>query len=126
MSTIEVMRKALEALEEIALAGMSGTGQESEDAMRDWHARQAWKFIGIAARQLDELRAEIERLEATPGPTCQTFGDGIAVPCAECNTVLVDSQELAELRAKAARMATVEPVAWGATVSPAARLCGRC
>lgn len=42
-----------EALEEIALAGMSGTGQESEEAMNAWHARQAWKFIGIAARALD-------------------------------------------------------------------------
>lgn len=41
-----------EALREIALAGMSGTGMESEEAMRAWHARQAWKFIGIAARAL--------------------------------------------------------------------------
>lgn len=41
-----------DALREIALAGMSGTGMESEDAMRDFHARQAWKFIGIAARAL--------------------------------------------------------------------------
>lgn len=49
-------QQALEALEEIALAGMSGTGQESEEGMRDWHARQAWKFISIAARALDPLR----------------------------------------------------------------------
>lgn len=35
-------------------------------------------------------------------PTCQTFGEGVAVPCAECNMVLVDSQELAELRARVA------------------------
>jgi hypothetical protein len=41
-----------DALREIALAGMSGTGMESEEAMRDWHARQAWKFIGVAARAL--------------------------------------------------------------------------
>lgn len=41
-----------EALREIALAGMSGTGMESEEAMRAWHARQAWKFIQIAARAL--------------------------------------------------------------------------
>jgi len=52
----EAAQKALDALEEIALAGMSGTGQESEDGMRDWHARQAWKFIGIAARALDPIR----------------------------------------------------------------------
>lgn len=49
-------RLALEALEEIALAGMSGTGMESEDAMRDWHARKAWNFIGIAARSLTTVR----------------------------------------------------------------------
>jgi hypothetical protein len=50
---------ALEALQEIALAGMSGTGQESEEGMRDWHARQAWRFIGIAARALDPIRAAL-------------------------------------------------------------------
>jgi hypothetical protein len=43
---------AHEALREIALAGMSGTGQESEEGMRAWHARRAWEFIGIAARAL--------------------------------------------------------------------------
>lgn len=50
---------AMDALEEIALAGMSGTGQESEEAMRDWHARQAWKFIGIAARAKSKIDAAI-------------------------------------------------------------------
>lgn len=44
-----------EALREIALAGMSGTGQESEDGMRAWHARRAWEFIGIAARALSPI-----------------------------------------------------------------------
>jgi hypothetical protein len=42
-----------QALEEIAFAGMSGTGQESQDGLRDWHARRAWEFIGIAARAID-------------------------------------------------------------------------
>jgi len=60
-----VMQQALEALEEIALAGMSGSGQESEEGMRDWHARQAWKFIGIAARAKDPLR------EALAAPATQ-------------------------------------------------------
>lgn len=41
-----------DALREIALAGMSGTGQESQESMTAWHARQAWNFIGIAARAL--------------------------------------------------------------------------
>ena len=53
---LQSAQAALEALEEIALAGMSGTGQESEEGLRDWHARQAWKFIGIAARELEPLR----------------------------------------------------------------------
>lgn len=62
----QAARQALETLEEIALAGMSGTGQESEEGMRDWHARQAWKFIGIAARALDPLRTAIQQAESEP------------------------------------------------------------
>jgi hypothetical protein len=50
---------ARDALEEIALAGMSGSGQESEDGMRDWHARRAWEFIGIASRAKTAIDAAI-------------------------------------------------------------------
>ena len=53
---------AFDALDEIALAGMSGTGMESEEAMTAWHARRAWEFIGIAARAKTAIRA----LPATP------------------------------------------------------------
>jgi nitroreductase len=56
MTTDEALDLALEALEEIALAGMSGTGQEGNEAMTNWHARQAWKFIGIAARALEPIK----------------------------------------------------------------------
>ena len=63
----QAAQAALEALEEIALAGMSGTGQESEEGLRDWHARQAWKFIGIAARELEPLRRAL-----TQRPAAQT------------------------------------------------------
>jgi len=52
---------AIDALESIALAGMSGSGQESEEGMRDWHARRAWEFIGIAARALERVFANKER-----------------------------------------------------------------
>ena len=52
----EVKSDLFDALEEIALAGMSGTGQESEEGMRDWHARRAWQFIGMAARVIDAAR----------------------------------------------------------------------
>jgi len=55
----EALKLALEALEEIALAGMSGTGQESEEGMIYWHSRQAWKFIGIAARALEPIKASL-------------------------------------------------------------------
>jgi hypothetical protein len=54
MSALQI---AVEALESIAFAGMSGSGQESEEGMRDWHARRAWDFIGIAARALPMVRA---------------------------------------------------------------------
>lgn len=53
----QALQIALDALEEIALAGMSGTGQESDEAMCEWHARRAWKFIGIAARAKDKVKA---------------------------------------------------------------------
>jgi hypothetical protein len=54
---------ARDALDEIALAGMSGSGQESEEGMRDWHARRAWEFIGIAARAKTEIDAALSSLE---------------------------------------------------------------
>jgi hypothetical protein len=63
----EALRAAVEALEEIALAGMSGSGQESEEGMRDWHARRAWQFIGIAARALEPARAALSTPPAAVG-----------------------------------------------------------
>jgi nitroreductase len=62
----DALRTALDALEEIALAGMSGSGHESEEGMRDWHARQAWKFISIAARALEPIRAELASAPTAP------------------------------------------------------------
>jgi len=41
-----------EALEEIALAGMSPSPEMSENGVEAWHARRAWEFIGIAARAI--------------------------------------------------------------------------
>jgi hypothetical protein len=61
MKENEALKLALEALEKIALAGMSGTGQESDDAMTEWHARQAWKFIGIAARALTPIKEALKQ-----------------------------------------------------------------
>ena len=49
-------QKLRDALESIALAGMSGSGQESEEGIRNWHAHRAWEFIGIAARALGETK----------------------------------------------------------------------
>lgn len=62
----KAMELALEALEEIALAGMSGSGQESEEGMIYWHARQAWKFIGIAARALEPIEEALAQSEQEP------------------------------------------------------------
>jgi hypothetical protein len=53
----EALTIAVDALDEIALAGMSGSGQESEEGMRAWHARRAWEFIGIAARAKEAVKA---------------------------------------------------------------------
>jgi len=63
MTNQEVMKLALDALEEITLAGMSGTGQESDEAMTEWRARQAWKFIGIAARALMSIKEALAKQE---------------------------------------------------------------
>lgn len=41
-----------EALEEISLAGMSAPMGYTEDETRSFHARQAWRFISIAARAI--------------------------------------------------------------------------
>lgn len=65
MSTTEALQIARDALDEIALAGMSGSGQESQEGMRDWHARRAWDFIAIAARANQAVAAA---LAATSAP----------------------------------------------------------
>lgn len=67
---------ALEALENIALAGMSPSPEMSDGGVEAWHARQAWRFIGIAARALEPLRkaikdeAEAVQVEPVACPTC--------------------------------------------------------
>ncbi len=72
----EALQGAIEALESIALAGMSGTGQESEEGMQRWHARRAWEFIAIAARALEPARAALAAA-STPSaePADPTVGD---------------------------------------------------
>lgn len=76
----EGLAGAIEALEQIALAGMSGTGQESEEGMRDWHARRAWEFIGIAARALEPARAA-----QTAPPQPRVEASAVLAELAECN-----------------------------------------
>ena len=85
------MKQALEALEEIALAGMSGSGQESREALRDWHARRAWEFIGIAARAKEQLRTAIEEAEKQrmtqddkPQSPCACLGARNIEPYCDC------------------------------------------
>lgn len=111
MIATEVMRKALEALEN----SLDLVQAEYTDNWRHGLPTRAAQLDGLKrlaedhASAIEALRAEIERLGAAPSLTCQTFGEGVAVPCAECNTVLVDSQELAELRARAAPIAPAIP-----------------
>jgi hypothetical protein len=64
----KALAEAIDALESIALAGMSGTGQESDGAMTAWHARRAWEFIRTAARALEPARAALASpQEQAPG-----------------------------------------------------------
>jgi hypothetical protein len=77
----EALRIALEALESIALAGMSGTGQESEEAMTEWHARRAWEFIGTAARAITAIKQSQEPVgKILVGDAVADFGE-IAKMC---------------------------------------------
>ena len=76
----EALRVAIDALEEIALAGMSGSGQESEEGMRDWHARRAWEFIRIAARALEEIKPAAQ---AAPVPSADAADAQFEALCRE-------------------------------------------
>ena len=61
--TKEALKLALEALEEIALAGMSPSPEMSDGHIDAWHARQAWRFIGIAARAIDPIKKAVAQPE---------------------------------------------------------------
>jgi nitroreductase len=86
MTKDEALKLALEALEEITLAGMSGSGQESEEAMTAWHARQAWKFIGIAARALDPIKQALAApvQDSTCSETLRAQGKAYPRTCRKC------------------------------------------
>jgi len=47
------------ALNEIASAGMSPPPEMSDDGKTAWHASQAWRFIGIAARAIELAPAPV-------------------------------------------------------------------
>lgn len=64
------LREALELIDEIVLAGMSGSGQESQEGMRDFHANQAWKFISIAALAKGKLSEALAQ-PAVAQPECE-------------------------------------------------------
>jgi nitroreductase len=62
----EALKLALEALEKIALAGMSPSPEMCDNGRDAWHARQAWSFIGIAARALDPIKEALAQPEQEP------------------------------------------------------------
>ena len=61
----EALEAATDALESIALAGMSLPMEAcgDEEAKDRFHARQAWNFIGIAARAKEAARAALRASE---------------------------------------------------------------
>jgi hypothetical protein len=88
MTTKNTLALALEALETIALAGMSGTGQESEEGMTEWHARRAWEFIGIAARAITAIKQAQQAQEPVKitCTTCKHIDAPVhASPCKDCH-----------------------------------------
>ena len=56
-------RQALEALEEIALAGMSPP-PKMIDSKEAYRARQAWSFIGTAAKALEPVKEALAEYPA--------------------------------------------------------------
>jgi len=88
------------ALNEIASAGMSPSPEMSDDGKTAWHASQAWRFIGIAARA-------IELAPAPVGERCCYHDSDCAVhnmpayPAGPCDCSLASLAQPAQ-----------EPVAW--------------
>lgn len=80
------LRRQREALSEIALAGMSGSGQESKEGMQAWHARRAWEFIGIAARALSPAGVMVDAPPSSDRATCPAHGGNYhwTLDCPEC------------------------------------------
>ena len=78
------------------------------------YRKQQLEALRKALAAADDALAKFDAqaAEQAPAITCQTFGPGTPVPCAECNQTLVDVQELAELRARAAGGGEAVPVAW--------------
>ncbi|CAB4146783.1 hypothetical protein UFOVP499_32 [uncultured Caudovirales phage] len=80
--TKEALKLALEALEEIALAGMS-VAPEMIDSKEAFHARQAWRFIGIAARALDPIKEALAQPEQEPVAYIRVSKTGHVMACAK-------------------------------------------
>ena len=53
----EALSLAVEALDRIAFAGMAAPPEMSKEARTEWHAKQAFVFIGIAAWALESMKA---------------------------------------------------------------------
>ena len=110
-AALDAGRVALAKFDAQAAEQAAGGGEAVAHQLRQ--VRDSHHFAGldwIKFRDLLSLAARM--LEERPSVTCQTYGPGTAVPCAECNQTLVDVQELAELRAKAAGDGEAVPVAW--------------
>lgn len=87
----------------VQLGDVAALAAERDSLLRDWVAEQGERTAAVDRAERAELERDRLRAELAAAPvTCQTYGPGVAVPCAECNQTLVDSQELAELRERAA------------------------
>lgn len=86
-----------------AVAALGLCLAERDSLLRDWAAEQGQRTAAVDRAERAELERDRLRAELAAAPvTCQTYGPSVKVPCAECNQTLVDSQELAELRERAA------------------------
>jgi len=97
------------ALNEIASAGMSPSPEMSDDGKTAWHASQAWRFIGIAARAIELALAPVgerccyhdsdcavHNMPAYPAGPCDCSLASLAQPAQEPVIGTKISQELAD------------------------------
>ena len=114
------------ALNEIASAGMSPSPEMSDDGKTAWHASQAWRFIGIAARAIELASAPVgeqccyhdsdcavHNMPAYPAGPCDCSLASLAQPAQEPNNFCPRCGKRVQGVLGRLQMHTCTPPLWG-------------